>query len=27
MLEKFAAAGRYPGGFFKREARPSDVDK
>ena len=22
--EKFAAAGRYPGGFFKREARPSD---
>ena len=21
--EKFAAAGRYPGGFFKREARPS----
>ena len=22
--EKFSAAGRYPGGFFKREARPSD---
>src|SRR5690554_7373553 len=22
--EKFATAGRYPGGFFKREARPSD---
>ena len=22
--EKFAAAGRYPGGFFKREASPSD---
>ncbi|MFK5972880.1 MAG: polyribonucleotide nucleotidyltransferase [Flavobacteriaceae bacterium] len=22
--EKFAASGRYPGGFFKREARPSD---
>lgn len=22
--EKFAAAGRYPGGYFKREARPSD---
>ena len=22
--EKFAAAGKYPGGFFKREARPSD---
>ena len=22
--EKFASAGRYPGGFFKREARPSD---
>ena len=22
--EKFAAAGRYPGGFFKREARPCD---
>jgi len=22
--EKFAAAGSYPGGFFKREARPSD---
>ena len=21
--EKFAASGRYPGGFFKREARPS----
>lgn len=24
--EKFAAAGRYPGGFFKREARPSDEE-
>jgi polyribonucleotide nucleotidyltransferase len=24
--EKFAAAGRFPGGFFKREARPSDVE-
>ena len=22
--EKFAAAGKFPGGFFKREARPSD---
>lgn len=22
--EKFAASGRYPGGYFKREARPSD---
>jgi polyribonucleotide nucleotidyltransferase len=22
--EKFAAAGKYPGGFFKREGRPSD---
>ncbi len=22
--EKFAAAGRFPGGFFRREARPSD---
>ncbi|MBT8322895.1 MAG: polyribonucleotide nucleotidyltransferase, partial [Eudoraea sp.] len=22
--EKFAASGRYPGGFFKREARPSN---
>ena len=22
--EKFAAAGRFPGGFFKRDARPSD---
>jgi len=22
--EKFAAAGRFPGGFFKREARPRD---
>lgn len=22
--EKFASAGKYPGGFFKREARPSD---
>jgi len=24
--EKFAAAGRFPGGFFKREARPSDAE-
>lgn len=24
--EKFAAAGRYPGGFFKREARPTDAE-
>lgn len=24
--EKFAAAGRFPGGFFKREARPSDSE-
>jgi polyribonucleotide nucleotidyltransferase len=24
--EKFAAAGRFPGGFFKREARPSDTE-
>ena len=24
--EKFAAAGKYPGGFFKREARPSDAE-
>jgi len=24
--EKFAAAGRYPGGFFKREARPSNEE-
>ena len=24
--EKFAAAGRFPGGFFKREARPSDEE-
>ena len=24
--EKFAAAGKYPGGFFKREARPSDSE-
>jgi polyribonucleotide nucleotidyltransferase len=24
--EKYAAAGRYPGGFFKREARPSDYE-
>jgi polyribonucleotide nucleotidyltransferase len=22
--EKYASTGRYPGGFFKREARPSD---
>ena len=24
--EKFSAAGRFPGGFFKREARPSDSE-
>ncbi|MGL2963092.1 polyribonucleotide nucleotidyltransferase [Flavobacterium sp. RSB2_4_14] len=24
--EKFAASGRFPGGFFKREARPSDSE-
>jgi len=24
--EKFAAAGKYPSGFFKREARPSDAE-
>lgn len=24
--EKFAASGRFPGGFFKREARPSDTE-
>uniref|UniRef100_UPI00404AC3ED polyribonucleotide nucleotidyltransferase n=1 Tax=Flavobacterium sp. TaxID=239 RepID=UPI00404AC3ED len=24
--EKFASAGRFPGGFFKREARPSDSE-
>lgn len=24
--EKFAVAGRFPGGFFKREARPSDQE-
>lgn len=24
--EKFSAAGRYPGGFLKREARPSDEE-
>src|SRR6056300_949215 len=24
--EKYAAAGRFPGGFFKREARPSDQE-
>ena len=24
--EKFAADGRYPGGFLKREARPSDQE-
>ena len=24
--EKFVAAGRFPGGFFKREARPSDSE-
>ena len=25
-IEKYAAAGRYPGGFLKREARPSDSE-
>ena len=24
--EKFAAAGRYPGGFFKREGRPTEKE-
>ena len=24
--EKYASAGRFPGGFFKREARPSDAE-
>lgn len=24
--EKYAATGRFPGGFFKREARPSDYE-
>ena len=24
--EKYAAAGRFPGGFLKREARPSDYE-
>jgi polyribonucleotide nucleotidyltransferase len=24
--EKYASAGRFPGGFFKREARPSDME-
>lgn len=24
--EKYAAAGKFPGGFFKREARPSDLE-
>ena len=24
--EKYAASGRFPGGFFKREARPSDSE-
>src|SRR5688572_4353747 len=24
--EKFASAGKFPGGFFKREARPSDYE-
>ncbi|HEX7411867.1 MAG TPA: polyribonucleotide nucleotidyltransferase, partial [Bacteroidales bacterium] len=24
--EKYAASGRFPGGFFKREARPSDYE-
>jgi polyribonucleotide nucleotidyltransferase len=23
--EKYAAAGRFPGGFFRREARPSET--
>lgn len=25
-LEKFSAAGKFPGGFFKRESRPSDYE-
>ncbi|MFH0896353.1 MAG: polyribonucleotide nucleotidyltransferase [Bacteroidota bacterium] len=25
-VEKYAAAGRFPGGFFKREARPSEYE-
>ncbi|MCB9185963.1 MAG: polyribonucleotide nucleotidyltransferase [Flavobacteriales bacterium] len=25
-LEKYAAAGKFPGGFFKREARPSNAE-
>ena len=25
-LEKYAAAGKFPGGFFKREARPSSAE-
>lgn len=25
-IEKYAAAGRFPGGFFKREAKPSDYE-
>ena len=24
--EKYAAAGRFPGGFFRREARPSETE-
>ncbi|PKP00830.1 MAG: polyribonucleotide nucleotidyltransferase, partial [Bacteroidetes bacterium HGW-Bacteroidetes-9] len=24
--EKYASSGRFPGGFFKREARPSDYE-
>ncbi|MGB4123645.1 MAG: polyribonucleotide nucleotidyltransferase, partial [Bacteroidales bacterium] len=24
--EKYAATGRFPGGFFKREARPSEYE-
>jgi len=24
--EKYASAGKFPGGFFKREARPSDIE-
>ncbi|MFQ8805014.1 MAG: hypothetical protein ACLR8Y_07890 [Alistipes indistinctus] len=26
IQEKYAAAGRFPGGFLKREARPSDYE-
>ena len=25
--EKYAAAGKFPGGFFKREARPSEYEQ